>query len=182
MNPKAIFSYRGDTRDDATVREHGGFAPKFVLEKHNGGFDGYIQCVNKTVGKLGCRCAGTTEADMFREARNEFLKLMARPINLQAHVMYNESGYISTALLQSETYAGHQYKMGGLCYEYSIQEAAARFRIPARVPALVNGWKVYLDAVNIGNSTLIGITPRGGVELTFITPILPRFITHIGYK
>lgn len=182
MVQRAMYSYRGDTRDDATVRDHGGFAPKFLLDRHAGAFDGFVACGNKTAGRLGCNCAGTTEADLFRGARNEFLTIMQRPINLQAHVMYNKSGYISTAFRADETYAGHQYRMGGLMYEYSIQEAAARFRIAARIPALVNGWRVYLDHVNIGQSTLIAITPRGGVELTFISPVLYRYITHIGYK
>ena len=178
----AMYSYRGDTRDDATVRDHGGFAQLFMLNKHANGFDGFLACRNKTPGKLGCNCAGTTEADLIRGGRNEFLTMMQRPINLQAHVMYNQSGYISTALNSAETYAGHQYKMGGLMYEYSIEQAAHRFRINARIPGLVRGWKVYLDHVNIGNSSLIAITPRGGVELTFLSPVPYRFITHVGFK
>ncbi|MRG96153.1 hypothetical protein [Polyangium spumosum] len=182
MAQRAMYSFRGDTRDDATVRDHGGFAPKFMLEKHAGGFDGYVACGNKTARRLGCNCPGTTEADLLRGGRNEFLKIMEKPINLQAHVMFNKAGYISTALNADETYAGHQYRMGGLMYEYSIQEAAARFRIAAKIPGLVNGWRVYLDHVNIGQSELIAITPRGGVELTFISPVPYRYITHVGFK
>jgi hypothetical protein len=181
MNTR-IWGYRGDTRDDATLRDHGGFVPQYLLRDHTNGFDGFLACMHKTNGKIGCNCRGFTERDLFNKARHTFLELMKKPINLQAHVMFNKDGYISTAIGKDDSYSGYQYLVEGWCYEYSIHQAAQRFRIAAKIPGLVKGWKVYVETMNVGQATLIAMTPAGGVELTFITPILYKHIKYKGYK
>ncbi|MGH7869311.1 MAG: hypothetical protein ACREP9_17160 [Candidatus Dormibacteraceae bacterium] len=176
----AAIGYRGDTRDAATLQSHGGFVPQFLLRPHQGGMDGFIACNNKTAGKIGCNCPGFTQLNLFDGARHRFIELMKKPIDLQAHVIFNRDGYISTALAISDKYGGHGYKVEAQMYEFAIDQAALRYRIDAKIPALVKNWRVYINAVNIGQATLIAMTPRGGAELTFITPVLYEHLHYLG--
>jgi hypothetical protein len=79
-----------------TLKKHGGFVPKYLLEDHEGGFDGFLDCKKKIDGTIDCGCSGFTEKDLFNNARKEFLELMNKPINLQTHV--GSSGVKSLSL------------------------------------------------------------------------------------
>ncbi len=174
--------YRGDTRAPELLEEHGGFVPQYLLRPHQGGFEGFLACKNKVPKKIGCNCPGFGEQDLFNKARKRFLELMGKPINLQAHVIFNNDGFISTAIAPDDAYYGHNYKVQAAFYEFSIADAFARFRINARIVPLIKNWKVEVSHVNIGQSDLLAVTPHGGVELTFITPILYRHLTYVGEK
>ena len=76
------------------MKQSGGFVPKYLLETHNGGLQGFIACNNKTNGKLGCNCAGTTEQELFQRARTKLTRMLQTPMQFQQHVMFNNVGLL----------------------------------------------------------------------------------------
>lgn len=182
MKTKPIFGFRGDGRDPKKLKAHGGFVPKYLLEDHKGGFDGFIACPRKVEGQIGCRCVGFTGVSLFDKAKKAFLELMKKPINLQTHVIFNTSGYISTAIKVDDAYFGHNYKVQSSLIELSITEAVKKYQPTGKILPLVKNWKVYINREKLEQATLIAVTPHGGVELTFITPILYKYLTYIGKK
>lgn len=188
MQKTLKLSWRGDNRDFDTVQRDGGFLPRYLMDMHAGGFNGYIACQNKQDRVLGCGCNGFSEADLFRIARQEFLELMKKPGDLQAHVIArfgdgSASGikYVSTGTVPDEAFdRDHKYSVTAVFYAYTIEQAAARFRTNSRIRGLDKAMKVFIDSMNIGTADLIAmVPPRSPNELTFITPVRARYITEV---
>jgi hypothetical protein len=108
---------------------------------------------------------------------------------LQRHVIHNNCGFVSTAHDPKEAYYGHQYKITGDYRQVFLLRDTAKaicvlpYVKNAEIPLL---WRetttVFLNAKTVEDATLIALTPLGGVELTFITPILFEHLEYIGLK
>ena len=196
---KSIYLVRGDTRDKTTLESHGGFVPKYLLEEHNDGIDGFKACKLKTAKTIGCGHEGFSQDSLFDKARKQFLDALSDPTILQQHVMFNNVGFLSSALDKSDSYFGHNYRIDAECHEFSLLEAAEKYKKSESFtwkkwkrqneqhqtgypPKVFKDYKIYVDNLIIGQATLLAMTPRGGVELTFISPVLYKNITYIGKK
>lgn len=173
-------SFRGDTRDEKTLKSHGGFVPQYLLKAHDGGLDGFKACTNKSPGQMGCRCGNFSEMELYTTARKKFIEMIEKPIDVQAHVIFNTGGFISTANAHDDAYGGHQYRISAQLYDFSIAEAGKEFKVTQKLNDLVRDWHVYTDSTNISTATLLAITPRGGVELTYVSPIDYKFLSYTG--
>ncbi len=176
--------YRGDARDQATLKKHGGFIPKYLASTHKDGLEGFIACKNKTEGKLGCNCAGFSEAELFSRARDKFTDTITRnPSLLQEHVIFNKVGLMASALAAEDRYAGHGYQFGAKylkVFQYCHSEEA--IGLTPKSNAIVNKYKIYMSHATVLNSTALGMVPFGGVELAFFTPIRYADLTYLGVK
>ncbi len=180
---KLMRGYRGDTREPDTLKSHGGFVPKYLLENHNGGFAGFLACNNKTDGKLGCNCDGFTEAQLFRRARQKLIDTLGRSAMIfQQHVMFNNVGFLSTAIDQSDMYGGHGYQFWTeFQFECTVEDAADSLGVPVRgVNNISKRFKIFMNAKRIANATLIAVVPHNSVELSFISPVEYRYLKYLG--
>jgi hypothetical protein len=77
---------------------------------------------------------------------------------------------------------GNQYKITVNCYEFTLEEARARYRVTrGRVTPIVRPYKVYIDTVDVGKASIMGFAARGDVELTFTSPVPMRYLTYTGH-
>ncbi len=184
-----IRSYRGETRGPITMIKHGGMVPKYLLETHNKGFEGFIDCTDKREFFMGCRCANHGESMLYYRAKKMLLSALADPSILQKHVIWNTVGFLSTAKAADDAYFGHNYQITTECYELGLLEAAEKYgqdnsRFWRRAkkfddanstgypPKAYKDYKVYLDDFDLDEARVMGMTPRGGVEITYISPIM----------
>ncbi|WP_143247542.1 hypothetical protein [Agaribacterium haliotis] len=178
------FSYRGDTRDLATMRSTGGFVPKYLLEHHAGGFDGFLACNNKTNGKLGCNCAGMNEDALFQRARLKLKAMLLDPMQFQQHVMFNNVGLLSTASAEDDAYGGHQYQIIGEWHvEGRLAEASEKLgeRV-GRLNAFSRNYRLVCNANRLQNATMFGVVPHQAVEVSFVSPVRFRNLMYRGFK
>jgi len=180
---KLMRGYRGDTRDPDTLKSHGGFVPKYLLETHNGGLAGFIACQNKTDGQMGCNCGNFSETQLFQRARQKLINTLARSaMTFQQHVMFNNVGFLSTAIAQDDMYGGHGYQFWTeFQFECTVGEAAQQLGIPVRgVNNISRNFKILMNSPRIANATLIGVIPHNSVEISFISPVQYRYLKYLG--
>lgn len=177
------FTYRGDDRDLSTVKKHGGFVPRYLLNEHNGGFDGYVSCGNKTDNKFGCNCAGFSEKELVDKSRTFFIKMLTQdPSILQRHVMFNNVGLMSTAIDVTDKFeTAHGYRIAShFISKTSITEAEDKLGLKTKaLNAFTDKIMIYMDAAKVEDASIIGVTPLGGVELSFVTPVPSASIDHL---
>ncbi len=181
---KLVKAYRGDGRDDAAMKRSGGFVPKYLLETHAGGLEGFIACPNKVDGKLGCNCANQNEDSLYSRARQKLTDMLTNnPMSFQQHVMFNNVGLLSTAVAQDDAYGGHQYKIFvEMEFECTVGTAEqALGLVIRRRNALSNPFRIFMNAKRIANATLIGVIPHQAVEISFISPVAYRYLTYDGF-
>lgn len=176
-------AYRGDGRDDATMKSSGGFVPKYLLETHVGGLDGFIACPHKVDGKLGCNCAGTTEHELFQRARTKFTQMLLDPMQFQQHVMFNNVGLLSTATAHDDAYGGHQYRIiGEWQLDAPLADAANEMSLNVgRLNAISRRFRVVSNAKRLFNATLFGVIPHQGVEVSFVSPVEYKYMSYSGH-
>lgn len=180
---KVQFAYRGDGRDDANMRLSGGFVPKYLLETHAGGLDGFIACPHKVAGRIGCNCAGTTEVDLYQRARLKFNQMLMNPMQFQQHVMFNNVGLLSTAIAPDDAYGGHQYKIVAEWEVHALMAEAAQemgLNLGA-LNAFTRNFKIVSNAKRLANATLFGVVPHNGVEVSFVSPVDYRYMSYAGH-
>jgi len=180
---KLMRGYRGDSRDPETLKSHGGFVPKYLLEDHQGGIDGFKACQNKTPGKMGCNCGIFSEPQLFQRARQKLIDTLARdPMIFQQHVMFNNVGFLSTAIVRDDMYGGHGYEFWTeFQFECTIGEAADKLGVTVgRINQICRKYKILMDANRIANATLIAVVPHNSVELSFISPVKFRYLKYLG--
>lgn len=180
---KFMFSYRGDNRDPQALRDTGGFVPKYLLAPHAGGFDGFLACANKTVGKMGCNCPGFGETDLYRTARQKFQEILTTPDLLQTHVMHGKLGYLATATNRSDAYVrAHMYKFA-VEFRFDLPVADARTALGIvggrSLTMITRRFRILCNASSIANATLMAAIPHGNVELTFLSPVEDRYCSEV---
>jgi hypothetical protein len=170
---KVQFAYRGDGRDDANMRRSGGFVPKYLLETHTGGLDGFVACNNKIQGKLGC---------LYQRARQKFTQMLLDPMQFQRHVMFNNVGLLSTATAPDDAYGGHQYKIIAEWQIYAPLEVAANEMglNLGRLNAISRKFIIVSNANRLFNATLFGVIPHQGVEVSFVSPVAYKHMSYAG--
>ena len=175
--------YRGDSRDEAAMRRSGGFVPKYLLQPHVGGLSGFIVCPDKIEGRLGCRCAGTTEPELFQRARQKLTAMLNAPMEFQRHVMFNNVGLLSTASARDDAYNGHQYKiMSEWEIDAPLETAAGVMDLKiGNLNDFTRHFQIVSNAKRLFNATLFGVVPHQGVEVSFISPVEYRHIQYVGY-
>jgi hypothetical protein len=175
--------YRGDTRDLESLHHAGGFVPTYLLDRHRGKFAGFLQCNNKTPGRLGCNCATMGPSQLFDAARQELRKVLNDPGRVQEHVIHHDKGYLSTATTRGDEYApGHRYSITVMFeFDLPVEEARAALGVAGgkALTKITREFRILMDTDTIGAATLIAALPHKGVELTFLSPILYRFINEI---
>ena len=181
---KLMSGFRGDGRDLNTLKDAGGLVPKYLLETHQGDFAGFLACQNKTAGKLGCNCPNMGEDRLYARARDRLTNLLARnAMDIQAHVIFNRDGMLSTATEQDDAYGGHQYKiLAEFQLETTVAQAAQVLGIQVRGVNMISGrFRILMDAERIANARLIAMVPHQGIELTFISPVPYRCLKYMGH-
>lgn len=202
MGKKTVHQFRGDSRDEKTLESHGGFVPPYLLEKHlktdgKTGLDAFIACKLKTDKTMGCGCPGFSEKTLYENARKMFLTALGKPVILQDHVAFNNQGFLSTAKDKSDTYFGHNYQITTNLHELTVYEAVQKYKqeqspwwksekkkekFKPYPPKLFTKMRVYLDNLVLDQATLIAMTPLGGVEATYISPVKFKHIKYLGLK
>jgi len=177
------FAYRGDGRDEAAMRRSGGFVPRYLLQTHAGGLDGFIACNNKVAGRLGCNCAGTTESELFQGARDKLTAMLLQPMQFQQHVMFNNVGLLATATVPDDAYGGHQYR---IIAEWQIDaplaEAADEMSLAVgTLNQISRNFRIVSNATRLANATLFGVIPHQGVEVSFVSPVEYRYMQYEGH-
>lgn len=179
---KIMFGYRGDNRDAQAIEASGGFVPKYLLQHHNGGFQGFLACNNKVDRRIGCSCANMQPADLFLRSRQKLQEIVRNPMLLQEHVMYNRLGYLSTATAKDDAYqTAHKYKIFAefeVVYTMADARVALGINGGRQINQIAAGFKIMMNSRNLNHATLIAATPHQGVELTFISPVEYRYISE----
>jgi len=124
------------------------------MKIHKEGVAGFIACKkNKEDGQIDCKCPGFDEYSLFRKACLEFYRGYEKPGDVQSHVIARYGGirYISTGTDPNEAFERpHKYRVSDSFYEYTVTQAAARFKTQSKITALDKNIKIYFDSVNIG--------------------------------
>ncbi|HLO57292.1 MAG TPA: hypothetical protein VK179_00985 [Bacteroidales bacterium] len=181
---KLQYLFRGDSRDESAIKRSGGFVPLYLLNSHEGGFDGFVACNNKIDGKLGCKCNLTTEVELFNNARKKLKQMLLSPMDFQQHVIHNDIGLIAAAIKKDDSYSGYQYQIiTEWEIDATIEEAAKELGLPVgRINAFSKNFRIVCNAKNLLNATLFGVIPHQAVEVSFVSPVEYKYIKCVGYK
>lgn len=175
-----VHGYRGDNRNPQSVKNSGGFIPKYLLNNHAGGLDGFIACMNKTDGQLGCNCGGHTEGELFTRSREKLLEVLKNPGLLQEHVMFNKLGYLATAIHKDDAYeTAHKYVITGIMtFDKFVEEAKTSLNVVGgrRLTDITKKFRIVMNSDILASADLIATIPHGAIELTFLSPIKYQYI------
>jgi hypothetical protein len=186
--PRLESTFRGDTRDEAKVRDSGGFVPKYLLRTHQGDFDGFQECKKKEPYKMGCRCDRHTENHLYVRAREKLQELLLKPNGIQEQVLRHiGSQTVDPGLLSAGRKVGSDDEAFQKEFVYEIRnkwevdaplkEAVAEMGLQlGKLSQIFEEIRLVSNSTKLSEATVFGFVPKGGVEVSYVSPIADEHI------